>query len=199
MEPPGNWFRIGTEEAWIVTIDIITWTRGVELFCLWYEFPRVRHRLAVCFQPVDFVASEIQRKKYPRIFWTALTKRAFLLVDDFTQMDFLLFVDPSSKYLTDVSGLDRALRLSWPSRHGDRRNRRQVVWNSKKWDLLGSSASIAKRQNDEMMRQKTCSKRLICRQDHQSGTILIQKRLFFCFTQEFRRLVISMCLSRKKT
>ena len=31
MEPLGNWFRIDTEEAWIVIIDMMTQPRGAEL------------------------------------------------------------------------------------------------------------------------------------------------------------------------
>ena len=72
---------------------------------------------------------------------------------DFTQKVFLLSLDPPSKYLTDVSRLDRALRLGQPSRRGDRSDRRRACLQFKKlkftW-LFCLDRKTTKRRNDEM-------------------------------------------------
>ena len=65
------------------------------------------------------------------------------------------------------------------------------VWNSKKWNLLCSCFSIAKRQNDKRRNDEICWKQLILRQDHHSGTVPVRERSFFRFELGFRRFVVS--------
>ena len=110
---------------------------GVLDYCVFrYERSRVRHRHTDHILPWDFVVLEIWKNK-PRIFRTTLTKRAFLLVGDFTQKAFSVSLDPHlwihhpNNWLKYVSGLDRALRLGQLSRHDDRRDPRQASFKFK--------------------------------------------------------------------
>ena len=77
-----------------------------------------------------------------------------------------------------------------PRCHGDCRDRRQTRLKLKKmkftW-LFCLDRKMTKRRNGE-----TCPKRLICQQDHHSGTVLVLKWSCFCFVQEFCRFVVSM-------
>ena len=78
----------------------------------------------------------------------------FVSVSGCTQKAFLLSLDQPSKYLTDVSVPNRALRFGRLSRHGDRRDFRRARLKFKIQNLIGSSVSsqndeTAKRRNDE--------------------------------------------------
>ena len=153
IELLGNWFRIGTERAWIATTDIITWSIGVLDYLLYltiwaFESPPSSRS---SYSTMRLLCFRIKKNK-TRIFWTTLTKRVFLLVDDFMQKAFLSSLDPSSKYLTDVLVLDRALR--WVGRVAMAIVAILAVWNSKIWNLLGSSVLIAKRRNNETTKRR---------------------------------------------
>ena len=101
--------------------------------------------------------------------------------------------EPIIQNLTDVLDLDRALRLGRPSRHGNRRNHRRARFKFKKLKFtcfFCLDHKTAKRRNNKRRNDETCSKRLIYRQDHHSGTVPVRKRSFFRFEREFRRFVI---------
>ena len=156
-------------------------------------------------------------KKMPMDFLDNANKTSVFVSGWFyTQKDFVLSLDPSSKYLTDVSGLEHALR--WVGRVSMATIAIVAgrVWNSKNWNLLALlSRSLRRnhettnRRNDETSKlrnnettkrwdDETSSKRLICRQYHHSGIVLVGKRSFFRFVQEFRHLAVSMRPSHKK-
>ena len=95
------------------------------------------------------------------MFQTTLTKRAVWLADDVTQKAFLVSLDPSSKYLTDVPGLDRGLGSGRPSRDDDRRDRRRAARLKFKhltftwlFCLDRENDETTKRRNEETIRRR---------------------------------------------
>ena len=97
--------------------------------------------------------------------------------------------------MCQVSGLNRALSLGQPSRHDNRRDHCQARFKFKKMTFTWFfylNRKTTKRQNDKRQNNETCSKRLICQQNHDSGTVPICKQSFFCFKRELRRFVVSI-------
>ena len=143
---------------------------------------RVCHRRGLRILPVDFIASEIRQ--------TTLTKRVFLIVDGFTQKAFSLSRDPSSEYLTYVSGLDRSrTQVGRPSRHGNRRDRGRLrlKFNILKFTwLFCLDRKMSKRQNEKTMRRQNSLQTA----DFLAGSSFknrsSQKTIGFCFVKGFR-------------
>ena len=157
-----------------------------------YELSRVYQSRAVLTWTMDFVSSEI-RKKLPTDFSdnankTSVFVSGWIYAEGFFDSPWSSGLDLSSKQLTDVSGLDRALRLSQPSRHGDRRDHSPGCFKFKNlkftW-FFCLDRKTTKQRNDKRRDNETCSKWLIYRQDHHSGTVPVRKRSFFVSNGSF--------------
>ena len=106
-----------------------------------------------------------------------------------------------AQIITDVSGLDQALRLGRQPRDGERRDHRRVRFKFKNLTFIlfffCLDRKMTKRRNDETTKLQTTKRQNLLKTVDSStapsfGNGPVRKQSFFRFEREIRRFVVSI-------